>query len=122
MFLGNKGFRVEEDVPDRESAGYLYDATEANQYDTDPFSFSKTEEVTNFIDEQSNTEMQKSKPRRIILPTVNCTELEEILDSSWTLENGKQERIGKSLGLKGVYPRWLGFGNLTRDKGIEGNV
>lgn len=66
--------------------------------------------------------MEKSKPRRIILPTVNCTEVQEVFDSSWTLENGQQERIGKSLGLKGVYPRWLGFGNLTRDRGINGST
>jgi hypothetical protein len=30
MFMGNKGFSVEEDLPDRESEGYLWDATEAN--------------------------------------------------------------------------------------------
>ena len=28
MMMGNKGFRVEEDVPDSESSGYLFDATE----------------------------------------------------------------------------------------------
>ena len=28
MLIGNKGFRVEEDVPDSESSGYLFDATE----------------------------------------------------------------------------------------------
>jgi len=32
--------------------------------------------------------MAKTKKRRIILPTVNCTEIEEILESSWTLESG----------------------------------
>ena len=57
LIIANKGFKVEEDLPDRESAGYLYDATGANQYDLDPISFKKTEEVTKFIEEKRNKEM-----------------------------------------------------------------
>ena len=50
MLMANQGFRVEEDLPERLSPGYLYDATDANQYDLDPFSFTKTDEIQEFID------------------------------------------------------------------------
>jgi len=34
---GKRGFKIEEDLPDDESPGYIYDATEQNLYDKDPF-------------------------------------------------------------------------------------
>tara|TARA_B110000285_G_C14575048_1_gene359618 strand:+ start:372 stop:497 length:126 start_codon:yes stop_codon:yes gene_type:complete len=30
VFMGNKGFKVEEDLPESQSSGFLYDATGAN--------------------------------------------------------------------------------------------
>lgn len=57
MFLGNNGFKVEDDVPIKDSAGYLYDATDNNQWDQDPFSFSKQDEIDEFVDQKDNKEM-----------------------------------------------------------------
>jgi hypothetical protein len=48
MLLGNQGFKVEEDVPDRMSPGMLYDASDSTYYELDPFSFAQTNEYEEY--------------------------------------------------------------------------
>jgi len=42
--------------------------------------------------------------------------IESVLKEDWNY-HGKQAEVEKSLDLKGVYPRWLGFANLSRTVG-----
>jgi hypothetical protein len=41
------------------------------------------------------------------------------LNGKWDYED-KEVEVKKSLDLKGVYPRWLGFANITRDDPVSG--
>lgn len=47
------------------------------------------------------------------MPLVNITELENIFSRKWLTKDGKTEVIKDTLGFAGVYPRWIGIGNLS---------
>jgi hypothetical protein len=47
------------------------------------------------------------------LPLVNTSHIENILDRTWKTDNGKVEKIKDTLGFEGIFPRWLGIGNMT---------
>jgi hypothetical protein len=99
----------------------IYDATELNQWDVNPFTF-EHKQIEEVVEEGRLVQSNKTRRRRITLPSVNCTEIEKVLDWSWERPNGEYERIKQRLGIKGVYPRWIGYGNITRDLGINGNI
>ena len=63
----------------------------------------------------------KVKSQTLTFPAVNCTEIEDMLNESWNV-NGKDQRIKETIGIKGVFPRWLGFANLTRDMGLNKDI
>ena len=44
---------------------------------------------------------------------VNVTEIEHILMKR-RIENGKVQTVEEEVGIVGVYPRWIGFSNLSR--------
>ena len=37
LISGKQGFQIQDDLPDDKTPGYIYDATEQNQYVQDPF-------------------------------------------------------------------------------------
>ena len=49
---------------------------------------------------------------------VNTTAIKVMLNQTEEV-NGESKPVKEILGVKGVFPRWIGIGNLTRDIPIE---
>ena len=62
----------------------------------------------------NTSNMTNTSSKTIVIPLVNVTEIEENFDSAWYNENGEAIPVKQVLGLEGMYPRWLGVGNITR--------
>jgi hypothetical protein len=73
-------------------------------YTVDPFVYSKLP--------QNPFEEEEQEEEQFFLPLVNVTEIQRILDSEWEVK-GVQEKVKDTLQIAGVYPRWLGFGNMS---------
>lgn len=46
------------------------------------------------------------------MPLVNVTELQRIINTRWEVD-GENEKIKDTLEISNIYPRWIGFANLS---------
>ena len=81
------------------------DHTAFNSYDRDPFEYQLPQNASG-----NSTNLAGSK--ELFFPYVNVTQLQQILDSHWEI-NGYSEKVKDTLQIENVYPRWLGFGNIS---------
>ena len=57
--------------------------------------------------------MERANDTDVVIPLVNSTEIKHILESKWITQGGKEEKVKDTIGVKGVFPRWIFSANLS---------
>ena len=103
---------------DNDEGGLYEDESSHGFYSAAPFKMPNDAYTTFDTNGQQKTKVES---HTLTFPAVNCTEVELMLEESWNVQ-GKDQRIKETIGIKGVFPRWLGFANLTRDMGLNKDI